>query len=87
MVTDARSFINERCIPKIVFRNVLSLSRKYVKTQCIEKAFHYSLIQGGGHFSGSKGIEYIFLFLEIIMKKMREMSREDTKKKCHGKCQ
>ena len=48
MVTDARSFINEEYVPKIVFTNVLSHSRKYVKTQCKEKTFHYSLIKGKG---------------------------------------
>lgn len=48
MVTDARSFINEEYVPKIVFTNVLSHSRKYVKTQCKRKPFHYSLIKGKG---------------------------------------
>lgn len=47
-VTDARSFINEEYVPKIVLTSILSHSRKYVKTPCKGKPFHYSLIKRKG---------------------------------------
>lgn len=86
MGTDTRSFTDDECVPEIVFTNVLSQSKKQVKTQCKKKPFHYFLINEGEILQLKQRNRISISIHGDDYAKVGEMSRKDTEES-HWKCQ